>query len=189
MRPRWILPVVLVVVIITAAAGLVTRAVYTRPVEEASAAVVRNENPVPPAEQPGDATVTATTDAAAHPLYETIRALLQTYFDSINNRNYDQWRSVVSARRAKLAPEDAWRAAYRSSKDGSITVYRIESGPTTSMARILLSFTSLQDPKDAPLELPEGCIRWKVVFPIALEDDAWKLDSGPASSAPQHEKC
>jgi len=39
-RPRWIVPVVLVAVIITAAGGLVARAVYTRPVDDATPAVV-----------------------------------------------------------------------------------------------------------------------------------------------------
>lgn len=186
MRPRWVLPVVLVVVIVTAAAGLVARAVYTRPADEAAAAVPPNQTP--PAEEPGDATVTATTDAGAHPLYETMRGLLQTYFDSINGRHYDQWRTVVSARRARLQPDKDWRVAYQSTKDGSIVMYRIETGPPDT-ARILLSFTSVQDPRDAPPELPEHCIRWKVVFPVAFEDNAWKLDSGPTSSAPQHEKC
>jgi hypothetical protein len=188
MRPRWIFPVVLVAVIITAAAGLVARAVYTQPVEAATSAVVPNQKPVPPADQPGDAIITVAADAAAHPLYGTIRGLLQTYFDAINGRRYEQWRTVVSARRAKFQPEKDWRAAYRTTRDGSIILYRIESGPTDS-ARILISFTSVQEPRDAPLELPEGCIRWKVVFPVALEDGAWKLDSGPTSSAPQHEVC
>jgi hypothetical protein len=185
MRPRWVLPVVLVVVIITAAAGLVARAVYTRPASEAAAIP---PNQIPPAEEPGPATVTATTDAAAHPLYETMRALLQTYFDSINGRHYDQWRTVVSTRRARLQPQKDWEVAYQSTKDGTIIMHRIESGPPNT-ARILLSFTSVQDPHDAPPELPEPCIRWKVVFPVAFEDNTWKLDSGPTSSAPQHEKC
>ena len=187
MRPRWILPVVLVAVIITAAAGLVARAVYTRPVEEASAAVVApNKNP--PAEQPGDATVTAVTDAASHPLYEPVRALLQTIFDSINSRNYDRWRAVVNPGRAKNEPQDKWLANYRSTKDGSIVVRRIESGPAGA-ARVLLSFTSLQDPNDAPAELPERCIQWRVIWPIAFLDGAWKLDVGTTGSAAQHDKC
>lgn len=188
MRPRWIFVLVLVAVIIAAAGGVAARAVYSQPAESAASAVLPNEKPVPPGKQPGDTTVTATTDAAGHPLYETVRGLLQTYFDSINNRRYDQWRTVVSTKRAKFQPEKDWSTAYRSTKDGSIVVYRIETGPTDT-ARILLSFTSVQDPRDAPLELPEGCIRWKVVFPLSLEEGSWKLDSGPTSSAPQHEVC
>jgi len=165
----------------------VARAVYARPAEETTAAAVPPQN-TPPTEQPGNATVTATTDAAAHPLYETMRGLLQTYFDAINGHRFDQWRTVVSARRARLQPEKDWLTAYQSTKDGSIVVYRIESGPPNT-GRILMSFTSVQDPRDAPPELPERCIRWKVVFPVAFEDGEWKLDSGPPSSAPQHEKC
>jgi len=130
----------------------------------------------------------AAADASAHPLYETMRGLLQTYFNAINGRRYELWRTVVSTRRAKLQPEKDWLAAYHSTHDGSIVVYRIESSPTGT-AKILLTFTSVQNPADAPLELPEKCIHWKIVFPVDLEDGAWKLDSGPASSVPQHEKC
>jgi len=179
----------LIAVIITAAGGLVARAVYTRPVDDATPAVVApNEKPVPPAAQPGHATVMAAADASAHPLYQSMRGLLQTYFNAINGKHYDLWRTVVSTRRVKLQPEEDWRAAYQSTRDGSIVIYRIESSPSGT-AKVLLTFTSVQNPQDAPLELPERCIRWKVVFPVAREDGAWKLDSGPTSSAPQHEKC
>lgn len=188
MRPRWIFVVVLVAAIITAAAGVAARAVYRQPAEAASSAVVPNEKPVPPGKQPGDRTVTAAADATAHPLYQTVRQLLQTYFDAINSHRYEQWRTVVSSRRAKFQPEKDWRTAYRTTQDGSIVIYRIETGPADT-ARVLLTFTSTQDIKDAPLELPEPCIRWKVVFPLVFEDRAWKLDSGPTSSAPQHEVC
>ena len=188
MRPRWILPVVLVAAIITAAAGVAARAVYTHPVNSAPTAVLPNDRPLAPDEEPGSGEVTATTDATAHPLYETVHGLLQTYFDAINGHHYDQWRTVVSARRAKLEPEQNWRRAYGTSRDGSIIIYRIESGPTDS-ARVLLGFTSTQNADLAPPELPVPCIRWKLVFPITHEDGAWKLDSGPTSSAPQHEPC
>ena len=189
MRPRWILPVVLVAVIVTAAAGIVARAVYTRPVESTAGAVgAPPQTPLPLADQPGDTTVVATTDAAAHPLYEAMRALLQAHFDAINSRDYDLWRSAVSARRAKGQPEKEWRIAFRTTRDGSIVIYRIESGPAGT-AKILLSFTSVQDPRDAPLELPVGCIHWRVVFPVTYEEGVWKLDSGQTNTAPQHEAC
>jgi hypothetical protein len=184
---RWVLPVVLVAMIATAAGAIVARQIYASP-EPSPSAIRPNESQLPPGEQPGSTTVGGTKDATAHPLYETVRALLQTHFDAINGKRYDQWRSVVTERRAKNQPERDWRTAYRSTRDGTIVVQRIETGPVDT-ARVLLSFTSVQDVRDAPLELPEHCIRWRAVFPMVLESGVWKLDSGPASSAPQHDAC
>lgn len=189
-KARWLAPVVLIVMIITAAAALVARAVYLQPSEAnaTSPLAVPNGKVVSPAEQPGDGTVQGTTDAAAHPLYETVRQLLQANFDAINTRNYRLWQSVVSATRSKLQPEKDWLKAYRSTQDGSIVVQRIEVGPANS-AKVLFSFTSVQDPVDAPSELPERCIHWQVVFPLAIEDGAWRLNSGTTGQTPQHQKC
>lgn len=184
---RWLLPVVVLVVIATGAAALVARQIYAEPEPAPPSAVVGDER-VPPGEQPGDATVHATKDVTAHPLYDTVRGVLQTYFDAINARDYVRWRTVVTSKRMRNEPERDWRVAYRSTRDGNIVIHRIESGPPGT-ARVLLSFTSVQSPEDAPLELPEPCIRWRVVFPFAEEDGDWKLDSGLTSSAPQHQKC
>ena len=182
------LPVVLVVMIITAAGGLVARAVYAAPDSSTPSTVVPNERAVPASQQPGPPEVMATSDAAKHPLHGTAHGLLQVYFDAINAKDYAKWRSVVSSKRAKNQPERDWRTAYRTTRDGSIVIQRIESGPADS-ARVLLSFTSVQDPQDAPLEMQVACIHWRVVFPLSVEDGEWKLDSGPTSAAPQHDRC
>ncbi|HEV2780894.1 MAG TPA: hypothetical protein VGX25_16030 [Actinophytocola sp.] len=184
---RWVLPMVLLALLAAAVGGLVARQVYASPEPAPPAAAVPSAGTVPPSDQPGSPTVMPTEEAAAHPRYETVRGLLQTYFDAINARDYARWRTVVSDRRAGNQPELKWRTDYRSTKDGSIAIWRIETGPADG--RVLISFTSVQDVADAPLELPEPCIHWRVVIPLTMEDGAWKLDSGPSSSAPQHEKC
>ena len=81
------------------------------------------------------------------------------------------------------------RTTTRTTQDGSIVIYRIESGADDT-ARVLLQFTSTQDPKDAPPELPEPCIHWNVVWAFADTSAAsWKLAAGLASASPQHEEC
>jgi hypothetical protein len=184
---RWVLPVVLFVAIATAAGALVARPLYTQP-GASPAAVLPNEDPIPPGQQPGDRTVAATKDAAEHPLYEEIHQALQTFFDAVNTRDYNRWLTVVTKNRATKELEPAWRRNYRSTQDGSIVVHRIETGPDDT-ARVLLSFTSVQDPKDAPVELAEPCIRWRLVWPFVFENDAWKLDAGVTNTAPQHDRC
>ncbi|PPK69183.1 hypothetical protein V5P93_001561 [Actinokineospora auranticolor] len=189
-RQRWLLPVVLVAVVICAAAAMVARELYAT--GNATAAtpspILPSENVIPPSARPGPRDVRATQDAIRHPLYETVRQLLQTHFDAINGKNYARWRTTVTDARAKDMPEDNWRSAYRSTQDGTIVVYRIETGPANN-ARVLLSFVSQQDPADAPLELPVGCIRWNVVFPLTVAAGEWRIDAGATSASPQHDSC
>jgi hypothetical protein len=183
----WLLPVLLITVIATALGGLLTRDLYADPPSATVPPVV--EPSTPPTEQPGPSAVQGTTDAVGHPLYGTVQRLLQTYFDGINSKDYDRWASAVTLERQKLLRPEKWHADFQSTQDGSIVVYRIET-ETDDTARVLLTFTSTQDPASGPLELPVGCIHWNVVWAFALdEDDQWKLSAGPASRSPQHEEC
>ena len=150
--------------------------------------MIPSQTSVPPSERPGPKVVGGTPDAIAHPLYKTVRDLLQRNFDSINGKDYDAWLSTVTEERAERQPESAWRAAYRSTEDGSVVIYRIELGEDDT-ARVLMTFVSVQNEADAPSELPSDCIQWSVVFPLIQSADGWKLDSSPAASSPQHERC
>lgn len=189
-RPRqlWLLPVVLITVIATAVGGLLARTWYEDPGPATPDPVVPSSTSLPPGEQPGSKDVRGTPDATVHPLYQTVRGLLQRYFDAINERDYVAWQSTVISERVERQPEEKWRADYKSTEDGSIVIFRIEQGDEDT-ARVLMTFTSVQDPADAPQELPVECIHWNVVFPLILEEDDWKLDASPASAAPQHEPC
>ncbi len=181
---------ILIAVVVAAAATMVARELYaTAATDRQSAApILPSTSALPVAAQPGPRDVRATQDATGHPLYETVRQLLQTYFDAINGKNYARWKTTVTDDRVKDMPEDTWRAAYRTTQDGSIIVYRIETGPVGS-ARVLLTFVSKQDPADAPLELPAGCIRWNVIFPITDVDGEWRIDAGATGASPQHDRC
>jgi hypothetical protein len=132
--------------------------------------------------------VNGTPDATAHPLYQPVRELLQRHFDAINAKDYAAWQSTVIGKRVERLPEAKWRDDYGTTQDGSVVIFRIELGEDDT-ARVLMTFTSVQDPADAPSELPVGCIHWSVVYPLVREDDGWKLDASLAGSSPQHEKC
>lgn len=189
-RPRqlWLLPVLLITVIATAIGGLLTRMLYEDPGPQLPSAVVSPQTSIPPSEQPGPATVEGTLDATSHPLYETVRELMQRYFDAINSHDYQAWQRTVTRERIEATDEATWRANYRTTQDGSILIYRIELGERDT-ARVLMTFTSVQNPANAPKELPAPCIHWNVVFPLVEKPDGWKLDSSAASASPQHEAC
>jgi hypothetical protein len=187
-RQLWLVPVLLVTVIATAVGGLLARDLYREPERAEPRVVLPTQTSVPPEEQPGSKTVGGTLDATAHPLFNPARETLQTYFDAINSGDYGLWTTVVTDSRIRTQPEEKWQTSYQSTQDGSIVIHRIELAEEDT-ARVLLKFTSVQDPKDAPPELPVRCIRWRVVFPLVEEDTGWKIDSGPTTVSPQHEAC
>lgn len=178
----------LVTVIATALGALVARSVYAGQESLPPPAIEPSPSSVPPSEQPGTPEVKGTTDATTHPLYRTLQPLLQRYFDAINAKDYARWAGTVTAKRRQDQPEEKWQKDYRTTTDGSIVIYRIEASGHDA-ARVLLQFTSVQDPADAPEELKVGCIHWNVVWPFAKERDEWRLGAGSTSASPQHDAC
>jgi hypothetical protein len=180
--------VLLITVIATALGALVARSVYAEQTPLPPAAIEPSPSSVPPNEQPGPAAVQGLLDATAHPLYNTVHDLLQRYFDAINEKDYVAWSATVTAARRETQPENDWRADYKTTRDGSVIIYRIEvAGDDT--AQVLLHFTSTQDPQDGPAEMPIPCIEWDVVWSFAREKGEWRLATGASSASPQHTPC
>ncbi len=169
--------------------GLLARDLYhERAAQETVPSTPSAVTALPPDKQPGSPLVRLSSDAADHPHDQTIRRLLQAYFDGINGRNYERWKTSVTWGRVRTKSEREWLRDYRSTRDGSIFVHRIESAPEGRM-RVLLSFTSTQDVIDAPVTLPEPCIRWWLALPVSLERGHWKIDTVPAGTMPEYKKC
>lgn len=131
--------------------------------------------------EPGPAAVVLLEDAALYPEADRIRALLQKYFDAINAGDYRLWRSTVIPQWARDLKESAWRAQYRSTLEGTIVVHRLE--PRTGGGLLALtSFTSVQNPADAPPELPVRCLRWWVSYPLIGTGEQLRLGSSVPSA-------
>jgi len=122
-----------------------------------------------------------------HPQDDAVRNVLQTYFDSINTRDYKKWSTVVSNARRAAQPYDTWNKGVRSSKDGSILVYRIEAGAQNSL-RVLVGFTSTQNVEDAPEWIQATCIHWRLMFPMVIEGNGFKIDKTDEQH-PDADKC
>jgi hypothetical protein len=190
-RQRWLIPTLIVLLSLTIGGGLLVRELY-RPVSaETPGQSLISSAPVtttlPPAQQPGPRVVGLTTDAAVHPQSAAVRALLQNYFDSINKRDYHLWTVAVSADRRATKTETEWKSDYKSTYDGSILAYRIETVGVGQL-RVLVGFTSVQDVKDAPVGMPEPCIRWRLTLPVVMESGSLRVDI-TTTNAPEHEKC
>lgn len=192
-RARWVLPTVLVVAAVAAAAGVLARDLYRRPVQTGAGEVVVSSSggpssTLPRSEQPGESTVRLSVDAGLHPDGERVRILLQEYFNAINGHNYQEWRETVTTERVRRVPEAKWQSDYQTTVDGSILVHRIEASSTERL-RVMISFVSLQDVSKAPAELQSDCIKWQVVYPMQEEAGALRVDIGPEGTASQFDAC
>jgi hypothetical protein len=181
-----LLPIFVVVLSLTVGGGLLAREFYRFSGHEPG--FVAPSSSATPTRQPGSMTVELSRDSAAHPQEETIRQLIQTYFDAINTRNYERWKTTVTKQRIQARPADMWAREYQSTKDGSVLVYRIETLSERQL-QVFIGFTSTQSISAAPPDMPEPCIRWRLIWPIAQEGDAWKLDTVPTGTVPEHAKC
>jgi hypothetical protein len=168
---KWGVPVTALILLAAAVGGLGVRKLYATPPSATAAPV-----PKPQVQEPGADTVVLSPAAAEHPDSRLVQSLLQIYFSSINNKRYDQWATTVVAEKQQELPESKWRDAYATTTDGSITVYEIETGPNESL-RVLLAFTSVQDPSRAPAQLRAPCVRWRVAYPLVQDSGGLRLDA------------
>jgi hypothetical protein len=189
-RQRWLVPVVVVVLSVTVGAGLLARELYHRPDQPADETTVSTSAPASASSGAPAAAgvVQMTDDAKAHPQAGAVRELLETYFSAINTRSYQLWTTAVSSQRIAGQSFTEWKAGVKSTTDSDALVYRIERGASTSL-RVLVGFTSRQNPEDAPRDLREKCIKWRLVLPVIVEKSALKIDAVDPGPSPEHEKC
>jgi hypothetical protein len=174
--------VVLVVLLVATGAGLGLRGLRQAAGEEAGNGSVSATAPTAAAKEPGSPAVRLVDDAAAHPRAAEVRSVVQDYFDAINAGDYQLWSKTVTSERARELGQSAWQRQYRSTLDGSIVVHRLEARPDDGLV-VLLSFTSVQDPADAPPDMPVRCLRWRVSYPLIVESDELRLaPTSPAAS-------
>lgn len=176
----WGAPIAILVLLVAAAGGIAARSLLP-PVT--GSAPPSNPSAAGPAVVPrGDDVVVLSPGAADHPDHETVRWLLQFHFGSINQKRYDQWKTTVVSLKVKDMPERRWRDEYGTTQDRDIHVYWIETGPDQAL-RVMLSFTSLQDPKHGPPGKKVPCLRWHVTYPLVHDPDGLRLDTTlPGSS-------
>jgi hypothetical protein len=187
-RRRLLVPILLAVLAVALGGGVAARELYRPESRDAVGKTVSSPPTVSPEEQPGPPVVQLTPDAMRHPRSGTVRRLLQTHFDAINGRNYARWKTTVTSDRIRDKTRDSWLADYRTTRDGSIVIQRIERASERRLA-VLVAFTSTQDVADAPPQLPAQCIRWRLRLPVTMENGQWKIDTVPVGTAPEHDRC
>jgi hypothetical protein len=159
-RAGWAVVIGFVVLIV--AGGVTARVVAGDP---AARGAPEGAPQAVPAAGAGATAVQLSADAAAHPMGAAVRAQLQRYFDAINAGDYAAWQETVAAGRADQQPAKAWKDAYRTTKDGTIRIDRIDDEPGEALL-VRVRFTSTQAVSDAPAEIPAERICWRSTLPM-----------------------
>lgn len=100
------------------------------------------------------------------PQRAAIRDLLQRHFDSINKRDYQEWKATVTASQVGELPEAAWQDAYGTTQDTDISVIAITATPRQAQ----VTFRSRQAAGKAP-DKKSTCLNWRITVPLADQTD------------------
>ncbi|HYS36145.1 MAG TPA: hypothetical protein VEO01_10990 [Pseudonocardiaceae bacterium] len=188
----WIAPVLGLVGVVVAVAALAAHSLYNQPAATGPGPAVAppSQASVPGSAAPGPTTVAFASDFAAFPQHGQLLNVIQTYYNAINDKKYDEWLSVVTPTFAGENPRDVFLKAYQSTHDSSIFVYRVDPAPQNGL-RALVGFTSMQALADAPTQFPHACIHWQVVLPLTWDGNRkqWEIDTGTTGLTPQRQAC
>jgi hypothetical protein len=117
-------------------------------------------------------TVHFTAQAMNHPLYMSAQQTIQTYFNSFNEHNYDEWRSAVTPKQAANQTRQGWLDGSSSSKDHDLVVYRLDTTQTGVDA--FVTFQSNQESDQAP-DGKSDCLNWWMVWEMATANSGGLL--------------
>lgn len=113
-----------------------------------------------------DQSVRLSAESGSHPKAADVQSVLQQYFDSINNRDYESWTESVATTQSAPQSEETWQRDYASTVDSNLTVMIIKDDPL----RARLMFTSEQAVELAPATLPVTCINWDMTYLLSDQD-------------------
>lgn len=177
----------MLVLAVAVVAGVALRGLRDAPGQAARKPTGKTAVPTTLGKEPGAATVLLVGDVAGHPKAAAVRSVLQDYFDAINTGDYRLWTRTVTGDRSQQLGQSAWQRQYRSTLDGGIVVHRLEARPDGGLT-VLLSFTSVQDPADAPPDTPARCLRWRVSYALEPESGDLRLAPTPPTTS-LHTPC
>lgn len=165
----WLAPVIGLIVLFTAGAGLAAHSLYhaSGASTGATGSGTTTTNSAGLTSTPSPAANSTTpvlaADAAAYPQSAKVADALNGYFDGINHHTYETWRAAVTT--AVANEQGDWKTNFRTTSDTDIMIYRIDVGPSGQL-QALVSFTSHQATQFSP-DKKSTCDYWRIVYPLA----------------------
>ncbi|AHH95209.1 hypothetical protein GCM10010174_55260 [Kutzneria viridogrisea] len=191
---HWLIPVVGLILVCSVVGGFAARQFYavgaTAPGGHSTTNTAEPSDTGAPAVDPKSRTVVMTRDAQSSPVHDQVRRTAQRFFDSINDRDYQNWLKTVSYRLGQSKPEAAWKFDYDTTQDTAMVVERINPAHDGSDSVIaMVNFTSHQAVKKAPTKAPSDCNQWWIVWSMVWEQGNLVIDAGTANLFPQVRIC
>ncbi|MEU5848724.1 hypothetical protein [Saccharopolyspora shandongensis] len=184
---KWGIPLAIVVLLGAAGGGvLLSQYVY----RDTALAQRADVTPEPGGGGRSPWGIVYTAGAAAHPDLAAVQALLDNHFRSINEKNYDLWKSTVVRSKWLELPKDKWTTSYDTARDFELTVHRIDPGPDGALL-VMLTFRSNQAIEDAPAQAKSTCVTWNVVYPLVLDEtgQGLRLDTSKLPNSALFKPC
>jgi hypothetical protein len=118
---------------------------------------------------------------AGRPETAEVVRLLTRYFDAINTRNFAASHTTLVDRPGLPKDEAEFQDQYRSTHDEDVRLLNLRpDGEGGYLASV--SFTSYQNPADAPADTPSPCLVWSMAYPLARVDGTLLIDEIGRSS-------
>jgi hypothetical protein len=142
---------------------------------DATATAGPTATPTPTA-TPEVALVAAAPALAERPETAAVVKLLTAYFSAINTRDFEAARRTLVQRPGLPSTEAEFQDQYRSTHDQGVRVLGLEpDGNGGYLATV--SFTSYQNPADAPADQASSCLIWSISYPLVRAEGTLLIDA------------
>jgi hypothetical protein len=111
-------------------------------------------------------------------------ALFTRYFDGINRRDYEAVQSAFTDAGRPIRDRATFEDQYRTTRDSDVRVLGIAS--TDDGYLVSISFTSHQNPADAPADAQADCVSWSMTYPVVGTDSGLLIAAKPNTA---HHAC
>jgi hypothetical protein len=123
---------------------------------------------------------------ASNPAAPQVEAFLNSYFNSINTRNYSEYNSLLDAQKQQADSQSGFDSGYATTKDTNEVLTGItDTGGGGLTANV--SFTSRQSPADSPDQ--SACDDWQISLFLVPQGGSYVETTGPASYAAAYTDC
>jgi hypothetical protein len=148
------------------------------------------------AQQTGNATATASPSqsagtvavapaVASNPAVPGVEALLNSYFQAINTRNYAEYNSLLDAAMQANESASSFDSGYATTTDSAETLTAISSSGGEVAATV--TFTSHQNPADSVDE--SSCNDWTVTLYLTPDGGGYVITAPPSGYKASYTDC
>jgi hypothetical protein len=172
----------LVVVTVLAVAAIATLASAIPPPPQTAAQAAGSDSTVP-----NSVVAPATPAASATPDVQAIQSALSTYFNAVNNRDYDTaWAQYTPQEQARIGSEQQYIQGEETTHVSNMALTGVVSR-SPGVAQVTYTFTSTQDASKSPDGQP--CDSWTLVYTMVSTGSAWLIDNAVGDNGVAYRPC